>query len=86
MKRISPSESILEMDEVLFQIPELIDYSVRITEGKKEITALFTSDNGKEQIRKVYPDGDIFSLNCKKAEWTDKALYPAKRVILRQSG
>ena len=54
------------MDEVLFQIPELIDYSVRITEGKKEITALFTSDNGKEQIRKVYPDGDIFSLNCKK--------------------
>ena len=86
VKRISPLESILEMDEVLFQIPELIDYSVRITEGKKEITALFTSDNGKELISKVYPNVDIFSLNCKKAEWTDKALYPAKRVILRQSG
>ena len=86
VKRISPSESIREMDEVLFQIPELIDYSVRITEGKKEITALFASDNGNELIRTVYPDGDIFSLNCRRAEWKDKALYPAKRMILHQFG
>ena len=86
VKRISPSESIREMDEVLFQIPELIDYSVRITEGKKEITALFASDNGNELIRNAYPDGDIFSLNCRRAEWKDKALYPAKRMILHQFG
>ena len=86
VKRISPSESIREMDEVLFQIPELIDYSVRITEGKKEITALFASDNGNELIRNAYPDGDIFSLNCRRAEWKDKDLYPAKRMILHQFG
>lgn len=43
--------SIREMDELLFEIPELVDYCVKIVDGKKEITALFTSDNGEERIR-----------------------------------
>ena len=81
VKRINSAGSIREMDELLFQIPELIDYCVKTVDGKKEITALFTADEGEKLIRNMYPD-DIFSLNCRKAEWKDKALYPAKRIIL----
>ena len=58
--------SIREMDELLFEIPELVDYCVKIVDGKKEITALFTSDNGEEQIRSVLEEKDIRSWNCKK--------------------
>ena len=43
VKRMDPLGSIREMDELLFEIPELIDYCVKIVDGKKEITALFTS-------------------------------------------
>ena len=72
--------SIREMDELLFEIPELVDYCVKIVDGKKEITALFTSDNGEERIRSVLEEKDIRSWNCKKAKWEDGALYPGKRV------
>ncbi len=85
MKRIeSARERIREMDDVLFQIPELVDYSVRIT--KTEITALLTSDKEMESLRNVLTDGDTISLNCRKAEWKDTALYSAKRVILYYTG
>ena len=86
VKRISQPGTIREMDDVLFQIPELVDYSVRITEDKKEITALLTSDKGMESLRNVLTDGDTISLNCRKAEWKDTALYSAKRVILYYTG
>ena len=80
VKRISQPGTIREMDDVLFQIPELVDYCVKIVDGKKEITALFTSDNGEERIRSVLEEKDIRSWNCKKAKWEDGALYPGKRV------
>ena len=80
VKRMDPLGSIREMDELLFEIPELVDYCVKIVDGKKEITALFTSDNGEEQIRSVLEEKDIRSWNCKKAKWEDGALYPGKRV------
>ena len=83
---ITQPGTIREMDDVLFQIPELVDYSVRITEDKKEITALLTSDKGMESLRNVLTDGDTISLNCRKAEWKDTALYSAKRVILYYTG
>ena len=86
VKRMDPLGSIREMDELLFEIPELVDYSVRITEDKKEITALLTSDKGMESLRNVLTDGDTISLNCRKAEWKDTALYSAKRVILYYTG
>ena len=86
VKRISQPGTIREMDDVLFQIPDLVDYSVRITEDKKEITALLTSDKGMESLRNVLTDGDTISLNCRKAEWKDTALYSAKRVILYYTG
>ena len=86
VKRMDPLGSIREMDELLFEIPELVDYSVRITEDKKEITALLTSDNGMDSLRNVLTDGDTISLNCRKAEWKDTALYSAKRVILYYTG
>ena len=70
----------------MFQIPEVVDYSLRIKEGKKEITALLTSDKGMELLRNVLTDGDTISLNCRKAEWKDTALYSAKRVILYHVG
>ena len=47
-----------------------------------EITAFFTSDNGEELIRNVCAEKNIISLDCRKAEWSDRALYPAKRIIL----
>ena len=68
------------MDELLFEIPELVDYCVKIVDGKKEITALFTSDNGEERIRSVLEEKDICSWNCRKVKWEDLALYPGKRV------
>ena len=80
VKRMDPLGSIREMDELLFEIPELVDYCVKIVDGKKEITALFTSDNGEERIRSVLEEKDIRSWNCKKAKWEDGALYPGKRV------
>ena len=82
VRRIDRSKSMREMDESLFQIPELVDCCVRSVGGKKEITALFTSDNGEELIRNVCAEKNIISLDCRKAEWSDRALYPAKRVIL----
>ena len=82
VKRINPAGSIREMDELLFQIPELVDYCVRSVRGKKEITAFFTSDNGEELIRNVCAEKNIISLDCRKAEWSDRVLYPAKRIIL----
>ncbi len=54
------------MDELLFQFPELVDYCVKIVEGKKEITALFISDNGEELIRNVWEEKDILSWTAKK--------------------
>ena len=63
--------SIREMDELLFEIPELVDYCVKIVDGKKEITALFTSDNGEERIRSVLEEKDIRSWNCRKVKWED---------------
>ena len=78
VKRISQPGTIREMDDVLFQIPELVDYSVRITEDKKEITALLTSDKGMESLRNVLTDGDTISLNCRKAEWKDYSLIFCK--------
>ena len=86
VKRISQSGTIREMDDIMFQIPEVVDYSLRIKEGKKEITALLTSDKGMELLRNVLTDGDTISLNCRKAEWKDTALYSAKRVILYHVG
>ena len=53
VRRIDQSKSMREMDELLFQFPELVDYCVRSVGGKKEITALFISDNGEELIRNV---------------------------------
>ena len=82
VRRIDQSKSMREMDELLFQFPELVDYCVRSVGGKKEITALFTSDNGEELIRNVCAEKNIISLDCRKAEWSDRALYPAKRIIL----
>ena len=82
VRRIDQSKSMREMDELLFQIPELVDYCVRSVRGKKEITALFISDNGEELIRNVCAEKNIISLDCRKAEWSDRALYPAKRIIL----
>ena len=35
VKRMDPLGSIREMDELLFEIPELIDYCVKIVDGKK---------------------------------------------------
>ena len=80
VKRMDPLGSIREMDELLFEIPELVDYCVKIVDGKKEITALFTSDNGEERIRSVLEEKDIRSWNCRKVKWEDLALYPGKRV------
>lgn len=40
VRRIDQSKSMREMDELLFQFPELVDYCVRSVGGKKEITAL----------------------------------------------
>ena len=80
VKRMDPLGSIREMDELLFEIPELIDYCVKIVDGKKKITALFTSDNGEERIRSVLEEKDIRSWNCRKVKWEDLALYPGKRV------
>ena len=82
VRRIDQSKSMREMDELLFQFPELVDYCVRSVGGKKEITALFISDNGEELIRNVCAEKNIISLDCRKAEWSDRALYPAKRIIL----
>ena len=82
VRRIDQSKSMREMDELLFQFPELVDYCVRSVGGKKEITALFISDNGEELIRNVCTEKNIISLDCRKAEWSDRALYPAKRIIL----
>ena len=80
VKRMDPLGSIREMDELLFEIPELVDYCVKIVDGKKKITALFTSDNGEERIRSVLEEKDIRSWNCRKVKWEDLALYPGKRV------
>ena len=80
VKRMDPLGSIREMDELLFEIPELVDYCLKIVDGKKEITALFTSDNGEERIRSVLEEKDIRSWNCRKVKWEDLALYPGKRV------
>ena len=74
-KRQDQSKSMREMDELLFQFPELVDYCVRSVGGKKEITALFISDNGEELIRNVCAEKNIISLDCRKAEWSDRALY-----------
>ncbi len=82
VRRIDQSKSMREMDELLFQFPKLVDYCVRSVGGKKEITALFISDNGEELIRNVCTEKNIISLDCRKAEWSDRALYPAKRIIL----
>lgn len=82
VRRIDQSKSMREMDELLFQFPELVDYCVRSVGGKKEITALFISDNGEELIRNVCAEKNIISLDCRKAEWSDRTLYPAKRIIL----
>ena len=82
VRRIDQSKSMREMDELLFQIPELVDCCVRSVGETKEITALFTSDNGEELIRNVCAEKNIISLDCRKAEWSDRALYPAKRIIL----
>ena len=73
VRRIDQSKSMREMDELLFQFPELVDYCVRSVGGKKEITALFISDNGEELIRNVCAEKNIISLDCRKAEWSDRA-------------
>ena len=41
VRRIDQSKSMREMDELLFQIPELVDCCVRSVGETKEITALF---------------------------------------------
>ena len=84
VKRIYQSESMTELDEGLFGIPELIDYCVKIVNGKKEMTALVSSEDGEERIRTVLAEKQILPLNCRKATWEDRALYPAKRRILHQ--
>lgn len=37
VKRMDPLGSIREMDELLFEIPELVDYCVKIVDGKRKL-------------------------------------------------
>ena len=61
--------------------PALGQHGVNIVQFTKEFNAR-TADNGEELIRNVCAEKNIISLDCRKAEWSDRALYPAKRIIL----
>ena len=81
VKRMDPLGSIREMDELLFEIPELVDYCVKIVDGKKGNYSAFYIGQWRRTNQECFGrEGYSFMELAKKAKWEDGALYPGKRV------
>ena len=80
--------AIAELDERLFALPELVDYSASYRMGRLELHALVTGTLGAGPIRQaaaaLFPVAEI-GVTVGPVTDRDRALYAGKR-ILRQEG
>lgn len=76
--------AIAELDERLFALPELVDYSASFRMGRLELHALVTGTLGAGPIRQaaaaLFPEAEI-GVTVRPVTDHDRALYAGKRIL-----
>lgn len=82
VKRLNEHTSLRALDEVLFHIPEVVDYSAEETEEGLLLQVLLTEDTHPDKLSRQLMDYPINRILFRKAAPDDRIFYKAKRVLL----
>ncbi|MDO4617511.1 MAG: AMP-binding protein [Lachnospiraceae bacterium] len=82
VRRMNQKESLYMLDEVLFRIPEVVDFIAEDSEGGWEVSVLLAGETDLLQMKEQLMDFPIVKLTTRTAQLSDRSMYMSKRKIV----